>query len=351
MTRSFAFVGAVSIKKGDIVDSNSELRLRRKGALSTPAVVLTGDISAIRSQWQFLEGEDTTDREREAFDYYEEATRPPSTYARALQLHRDYLNLYISPITIDEESIRGTLDASWRTRMVIHGAIENRIYQTWKRLGLRLAGSIHRWSREMVLFDLSKERIQDRIGHVRIEEEAVVDEFHASPELAMFLLKSRDQLAQERSELQKLLRDELGAQEASEWEQIVSKDESVSKGFELAEAQALIDEEIGMFIEAVSKISLANTAIRNFPLTREHATKFLPSVETALLTPFRLISEFSTPFLNKLLEELRPVARSGAFGTRHGRLVMHGGELFVERKNNAPRRFSEAARVDGRMRT
>lgn len=165
--------------------------------------------------------------------------------------------------------------------------------------------------------------------------EQKVSEFHPSNKLVNLVLQSRQEMLLEQDKVLDMLRHELKQDEFAEISAALQAD-STNSMLRGEEVNSLIEQEVRLFVETIGNLGFDHTSAKHFLLTRDHASKFLPSIENAILLPFHLTTDNKPPFLRHLLDELKPIAATGKFCTAHGKLTMLKGELVVERQDVEP---------------
>jgi hypothetical protein len=166
-----------------------------------------------------------------------------------------------------------------------------------------------------------------------VEQE--VNEFQPSDKLVNLVLQSRQEMLLEQDKVLEMLRNELNQDEFTEIRAALKAD-SANSMLQGEEVRSLIKQEFRLFVETIGNLGFDHASAKHFLLTRDHASKFLPSIENALLLPFHLTTDSKPPFLRHLLDELKPIAATGTFCTTHGKLTMLKGELVVERQDAEP---------------
>jgi len=157
------------------------------------------------------------------------------------------------------------------------------------------------------------------------------NEFYPSDALVNLILLSRQDHAAEQDKVLEMLHKELEPAEFDELNVLFQAESSKTKE-QREEIRSLIEQEIRLFVETIGNLGFDQTSAKHFLLTKDHAAKFLPSIENALLLPFDLTTDCKPPFLRLLLEELTDIADTRAFCTAHGKLSVLNGELVVERQ-------------------
>lgn len=166
-----------------------------------------------------------------------------------------------------------------------------------------------------------------------VEQE--VNEFRPSDKLVNLVLQSRQEMLLEQDKVLEMLRNELNQDEFTEIRAALNADSANSK-LQDEEVRLLIEQEVRLFVETIGNLGFDHDSAKHFLLTKDHASKFLPSIEDALLLPFHLTTDSKPPFLHHLLNELKPIAATGAFCTAHGKLTILKGELVLERQVAEP---------------